>query len=843
MRAAQTFTVAVHIPEALHPLDQLARNLSWASSRRVQELFARLASDGWHTEGFQPLRLLADAPRERLLELATDQGFVARAGAVLDRLEIEMQQPTWFALEHHGDLRAVAYFSPEFGVAEALPQYSGGLGVLAGDHLKAASDLGVPLVGVGLFYRHGYFHQEVDPSGWQQERYPNLVPAELPLDDTGLIVSVTLAGVPARVRVWRARVGRVPLYLLDTAVEGNDEATWSVTDRLYGGGQEQRIRQEIVLGVGGIRALRALGVETQIFHMNEGHAGFLGLERIRTFVAEGGLRFHEAVEAARAATLFTTHTPVPAGIDRFPRALIDKYFADWAEEVGVTGDDLMALGAEPGGPADEFNMAAMGLRLSCMANGVAALHGATSRAMFAGLWSDVPVDEVPIGSVTNGVHLRSWTSPAMADLFDRHLGSDWADADEEQWGVLDKVADSEIWATREAARRDLVNFVRRRLRARLEREGATPAQVDWCDEVLDPEVLTIGFARRFAPYKRATLLLRDPERLRRLALDADRPVQFVFAGKAHPADHDGKGLLQAIARTALDPDLRRRVALIEDYDIAVARELCRGVDVWLNTPRRPMEACGTSGMKVVLNGVLNCSVLDGWWAEMYDPTLGWAIPSARGLDDLDQRDHAEAESLYRLLEDDIVPEFYERGPAGTPTAWLARVRHSMKTLGPKVAARRMVVQYVTDWYEPLAGRADAHGDANLAGAREYAAWRARVEQRWPSVRITGVRLGDPDESGARVLTATVDLGGLVAGDVAVQAVHGRVDGGPDILDPHIEAMDPAGDGTYRQMLEVTRSGTYGVNVRVVPHHRAQTSWAELGLVAWASDGAVESATA
>jgi starch phosphorylase len=543
-------------------------------------------------------------------------------------------------------VRVIAYFSPEFGVSEDLPQYSGGLGVLAGDHLKGAADMGLPLVGVGLFYDHGYFHQKLDEHGWQQEEFPLLDPAALPVSPVDARVSMDLAGERVEAEVWRYDVGALPLYLLH--VDG-------VTDRLYGGDVEHRLRQEIVLGVGGVRLLAELGVEADVFHSNEGHAGFLMLERIRRAIVDDGLSFDDAVTSVRPGGIFTTHTPVPAGIDRFSRELMEKYFGSWAAECGVDVDRLMALGHFPDeSPDAPFNMAVLGLRLAGRANAVSELHAQVSREMFAAL-------DVHIDAITNGVHVTTWAP--------QHPSPDLSNED--------------LWAARGAGRRRLVDAVR----------GRTGAE-------LDPDALTIGFARRFAGYKRATLLLSQPERLEALLLSAERPVQIVFGGKAHPADHEGKELIQGVVQFARRPELRGRMAFVEDYDIAVGRCFIEGSDVWLNTPRRPHEACGTSGMKAVLNGGLHCSVLDGWWDEMYDGSNGWAIPSFEQEPDQGHRDHLEADAVFELLENEIVPMFYERDGAGLPLVWLEKIRTSLRSLGPRVTAERMLGDYVERLYEP-----------------------------------------------------------------------------------------------------------------------------------------------
>lgn len=841
MRAQRSFTVRPVLPPALAPLMRLAMNLRWSWDERVRDLFRWVDPEGWEQTGHDPVRLLGRVPRERLDALCHDAAFMGLLDALATDLDHYLSTPGWFQdwqARTGIPLRAVAYFSPEFGIAEALPQYSGGLGVLAGDHLKAASALRVPLVGVGLFYRQGYFHQELDAEGWQRERYVDLDPYAMALTPVeGARVTVDLAGTPAVAQAWRAEVGRVRLYLLDTDVEDNDGDVRGVTDRLYGGDIEHRLRQEILLGIGGVRALDAVGEEVQVFHTNEGHAGFLGLERIRRAMLADGLSLAEAVEAVRAATVFTTHTPVPAGIDRFPRHLMEKYFGRWCEEVGVGFDDLMELGHQPGEPPDEpFNMAVMGLRLAGRANGVSRLHGRVSRLMFSGLWSGLAVDDVPITSVTNGVHPPTWVSPEMTDLLDRYVLPEWQDAGPDRWARIDEAREDEIWQVREQCRQRLVGFVRQRLCAVEVARAGVGVDTSWIDTVLDPRVLTIGFARRFASYKRATLLLSEPDRLRRLLLDPERPVQIVFAGKAHPADDIGKQMIREIVRFARQPDLRHRIVFLEDYDIGVARMLYQGCDVWLNTPRRPLEACGTSGQKAALNGALNCSVLDGWWDEMFDGENGWAIPSAEHHDDTARRDEIEVSSLYDVLERQIVPLFYERDETGIPRRWARRIRHSLKTLGPRVTASRMLRDYVEQLYGPTAVRADAFAGDGRARARALAAWKARVREGWGAVRIHSVEAdaGVADLGTTRRVQAVVSLGSVDRDDVAVELAHGPVGPNDELQSPAVEPMrfvglgDEPGSYRYEGTFACERAGRYGFAVRVVPAHPDLVTFAELG---------------
>ncbi len=845
MKALRSFNVRPSLPAALAPLERLAMNLRWSWDERTRDLFRWVDPDGWDATTHDPVRLLGRVDRKRLDALAADPAFLRYQGETLAELDRYVTEPRWFQTSRaDGPLRTVAYFSPEFGISEALPQYSGGLGVLAGDHLKASSDLGVPLIGIGLFYSNGYFRQHLSMAGWQQEIFPELDPFNMALTlEEGKQVTVDLAGTPMTARIWRADVGRTRLYLMDADIDDNEPEVRGVTDRLYGGDVEHRIRQEILLGVGGVRALQALGHDdVQVFHTNEGHAGFLMLERIRQLVTHHGLAFAEAVEAVRAGSIFTTHTPVPAGIDRFPRELIEKYFSGWCAECGVTVDDLMALGYREEEPPDHrFNMAVMGLRLAARANGVAALHGAVSRQMFAALWPDVPVDEVPITSVTNGVHADTWVSTEISDLLSRYVLPDWASASDEDWARIDEARDDELWRAREQGRERMVGFVRERLRGAKLAQGLSVSDVDWTDEVLDAKILTVGFARRFATYKRATLLLSQPERLRALLLSHGSPVQFVFAGKAHPADDQGKGLIQQIEHFATDAGVRHRFVFIDDYDISVARALYQGCDVWLNNPRRPLEACGTSGMKSALNGGLNCSILDGWWDECFDGTNGWAITSADTETDLAKRDQIEGNSLFELLEQQIVPMFYERTGGRVPRRWIARVKADLRTLGPVVNAGRMVREYTERLYEPAAASNDAATAAGFAQAKALAAWKLQVLHEWHAVAVTGV---DVDTATAelgtdRTVVATVRLGPLTPADVAVQLLHGPVGPGGELVEPTVVTLtstnEAGADGTirYEGAFACDLAGQYGLTVRVLPAHPGLVNPVELGRIAWA----------
>nr|WP_206036754.1 alpha-glucan family phosphorylase [Rhodococcus sp. BL-253-APC-6A1W] len=855
VKALRRFTVRAHLPERLAALGTLTSNLRWSWHPETQDLFAAVDPELWERCGSDPVRLLGEVPPERLDALAENQEFLSRLDAAAADLDHYLARPRWYQQQQERGTavpEGIAYFSMEFGVSEVLPNYSGGLGILAGDHLKAASDLGLPLIGVGLLYRSGYFRQSLSADGWQVEHYPAYDPQGLPIkllteaDGTTALVQVEIpGGRTLDARVWIAQIGRVPLLLLDSDIASNDEQLRGVTDRLYGGDQDHRIKQEILAGIGGVRAVRAYtrihGLpDPDVFHMNEGHAGFLGAERIRELVTGSGLDFDEALAAVRAGTVFTTHTPVPAGIDRFPIELVRHYFSGRNGEnesallPGLTVDRILALGRESN--PDVFNMAHLGLRLGQRCNGVSKLHGEVSRHMFEELWPGFDATEVPIGSVTNGVHAPTWAAREWLALADRLAGPDLVE-ESRGWELLQTVDAKELWDMRNDLRGMLVREVRRRLRNSWIERGATDAELGWVDSVFDPDVLTIGFARRVPTYKRLTLMLRDPERLRALLLDPERPLQLVVAGKSHPADDGGKALIQQVVRFADEYGVRHRVVFLPDYDISMARYLYWGCDVWLNNPLRPLEACGTSGMKSALNGGLNLSIRDGWWDEMYDGENGWAIPTADGVDD-ERRDDLEAGALYELLERSVLPRFYDRDIDGVPGRWIEMVRHTLENLGPKVLASRMVRDYAVDYYIPAAESARIVAADNFAGAKAVAEYRERLEAAWPGVRVAHVDtegLPEVPEIGSRLaVTAHVDLGELTSGDVEVQAVIGRVGSDDTLSDIVSVPMSHTGSGSLGDVFEadvrLPLAGPVGYTVRVLPHHDLLASPAEFGMV-------------
>ncbi|MDP9222832.1 MAG: alpha-glucan family phosphorylase [Actinomycetota bacterium] len=846
MRAIRSFSVRAAIPESLRPLETIAMNLRWTWNGKARDLFRRLDREAWNRSGHEPLTMLGLVSQARFAEAAADPAFMQLLGSVAGDLERYLNEPRWYQSRGDSTLGTVAYFSPEFGVSEALPIYAGGLGVLAGDHLKAASDLGVPLVGVGLLYREGYFRQQLDADGWQQERYSLLDPHAMPLtllsapDGGALKIEVVLAGERCVAQLWSAQVGRTPLLLMDCDVEDNEPEQRTTADRLYAGGSEHRMRQEILLGIGGIRALEAAGYKPDVFHSNEGHAGFLGLERIRRLVVDEGLTFAEGLEAVRSTTIFTTHTPVPAGIDIYAVDLFERHFGAFARECNISVEELLALGqVRPGDEAEDegFNMAVMGFRLAGRANGVSKLHGEVSRSIFSSIWPQVPPEEVPIGSITNGVHVSTWLGTEMSELFDDRLPPGWAEAGDGGWEAITEVPDDELWRERERARSRLVYGIRQRLRVQGSARGASDAELEWTHSAFDPGVLTIGFARRFAQYKRGTLLLSDPERLKRLLLSDSRPIQLVFSGKAHPADDGGKDMIRRLVHFSNDPEIRHRLVFLEDYDLQVARRLCQGVDVWLNHPRRPLEASGTSGMKAALNGVINCSILDGWWDECFDPGNGWAIGAGGSSAELDHQDRIDAAALYDVLEREVIPSFYERAD-GPPARWVKRMKASVATLGPFVTADRMLRDYIEQLYEPAARQGRAMAAESYERARDLARWKAAVRETWDEIGVAQVQgdtlAGNVGEE--RTIAATVRLGTLSADDVSVQLGHGRVGAGGDLVGMRLIDMQPEhsenGTCTYRGSFVTTGVGLYGFTVRVLPAHPDLINRFDLGLVEW-----------
>lgn len=849
MPTVHRYTVRPVLPESISGLRDVAYNLHWTWNYDALRLFQRLDADLWEETQHNPVRLLSEISQEKLTAAAEDEAFLENLAKVQEGFRAYMDNKCWYPQEHPGlDEQCIAYFCMEYGLTECLPIYSGGLGVLAGDHLKSASDLDLPLVAVGLLYQQGYFMQRLNADGWQLEVYASqefgTIPVQPVMGEDGEPVRVTvdLAGKHVNVAVWKAQVGRVSLLLLDTNVPENLPADQDITDELYGGGPEERIRQEIVLGIGGMRALRVLGYRPTVCHMNEGHSAFLSLEWARELMQEYRLNYWEARQVIQAGTLFTTHTPVPAGFDLFSEDLMKKYFAGMVDELGLTWDEFMGKGrVHPSNKAEPFSVAVLAMRHAPRRNAVSRLHRRVTARMLAEAWPGLPDNEIPVDSVTNGVHTRGWVSREMGELLDRYLGPRWQRdvSDSNVWERVSAIPDEELWNTHERQRERLVAYVRRQLRKQLIRLHASPQELKAVNGALRTDTLTIGFARRFATYKRATLLLREPDRLKALLLNEDMPVQIVFSGKAHPRDDAGKAFIRDLVQFAKQEGLSHRMVFLEDYDLEKARMLVRGTDIWLNTPRRPMEASGTSGMKVLVNGGLNVSVLDGWWAEGFREDVGWTIGGGEEYDDFEYQDRIDAASLFALLENRVVPLFYQRGVDGLPREWIAWMKNSMRHLTAGFSAIRMVKEYAERYYIPASAQYRRLIADDCRRARELAAWKQRVRRAWDQVSVESV-IEDSDGyvavGGDLPLEATVALGVLTPGDVQVVVYHGslRPDGtlagGHHVVLSHVDQRD--GLQIYRGAVPCPTSGFHGYQVAVLPYQEDVLVPHELNLIAW-----------
>lgn len=849
VRPIHIYSVSPTFPPQLARLQELAYNLWWTWNPEAADLFRRLDRELWERSNHNPAYLLGSIQQQRLAEASQDQGFLTHLSHVLERFDAYMAR-TQAADLYAGVKGPIAYVCMEFGLTECLPIYSGGMGVMAGDYLKSASDLGLPIVGLTLLYQEGYFQQYLNPDGWQQEYYPTNDFFTMPVtlvqnpDGTPLTVQVILAGQAVTIQVWQVQVGRVLIYMLDTNLPTNDPANRDITDRLYGGDADMRLRQEIVLGIGGMRALEALGLRPTVVHINEGHAAFFGLERIRLLMEENHLSFAEAREIVAASSVFTTHTPVAAGIDVFSPDLIGRYFADYAQSLGLSFKEFLGLGRyDPNNDQEPFNMAILAMRLAHHINAVSQIHGQVARSMWQNLWPGVPKEEVPIRAINNGIHPCSWVAPDLADLYDRYLGTRWRidPPDQNAWEDVDQIPDEELWHAHETQRERLVYFLRQCLKEQLAAKGALPSEIEAADGYLNPYALTIVFARRFAAYKRPTLLFHDPDRLARLISDPTRPVQIIYAGKAHPRDNDGKELIRYIIHQARRPELVGRVIFLENYDLNCARYLVQGADVWLNNPRRPLEASGTSGMKAVINGVLNVSILDGWWADAYRPEVGWAIGRGEEYEDLAYQDMVEANALYDLLEKEVIPAFYDRGRNGVPRKWVARMKAALKYLCPTFNTNRMVHDYTVSFYRPAADRYVLLTSDGQAKARSLVAWKERLRQEWPHIRVVDVRSEPACElrvGGGMPVRARVHLGNLTPADVLVQIYEGPLNSSQEIVHDQVINMEvkaPLSDGDYEYAASVpcNASGRRGYALRILPNHPDLSDPFEPRLIFWA----------
>ncbi|MGF1524632.1 MAG: alpha-glucan family phosphorylase [Leptolyngbyaceae cyanobacterium] len=861
MRPIRTFNVVPSLPPRLEALRKLANNLQWDWDVDTIELFRRLDPDLWESSRYNPVLMLGTISQQRLQEVAEDEGFLAQTDRALQRMEDYLQERTWYHKNRpqSPESECYAYFSMEFGLTSCMPVYSGGLGVLAGDHLKSASDLGLPLIGVGLLYQEGYFAQYLNADGWQQERYPindfYNMPLHLERDEQGseIRIAVEYPGRTVYARIWRVQVGTIPLYLLDTNIEPNSEYDQDICDRLYGGDIDMRIHQEILLGIGGVRMLEALGLKPTAYHMNEGHSAFLALERIRMLMDYEGLAYPEALQVASSSQIFTTHTPVPAGIDLFSPDKVLYYLGHYARRFGLSDAEFLALGREVTGDlSTPFSMAVLAIKTANFVNGVSRLHGAVSRDMFGGLWQGLPLEEVTITSITNGVHAKSCVAKSTQELYDRYLGPNWSQAGSKDplWDRVKSIPDEELWRNHELCRSQMVMYVRNRLKHSLIERGASPHEITAAEEVLDPSVLTIGFARRFATYKRATLFLRDAERLRKIITggnNAGRRVQFVIAGKAHPKDIPGKELIRKIVHFTRDEGLDGSIVFVPNYDIHTSRAMVAGCDVWLNNPRRPREASGTSGMKAAMNGILNLSVRDGWWDEADYTRTGWPIGSGEDYDDPNYQDDVEADALYELIEQEVIPLFYNRDENDVPRGWVGKMKDAIYLNTPFFNTARMVKEYARRAYFPTSDRLGQLSENQYEPAKELAAWESRLVEHWYEIRIEDVNITAPTELQVNQpfeVTTNINLGHLSDEDVQVELYQGAVQVDGEMHSGTAIPMSYRGKDTqqrshYAVNLNYTSSGLQGISLRILPKHRYLNTSLDPRLVLWAQPDEVK----
>jgi glycogen phosphorylase len=850
MPTFQTYNVTPTLPAALEPLREMSFNLWWTWEPAARRLFRLLDPELWSRTNHNPVRMLQLSRQSRLEELSQDKTFLRELKEVHDAFRNYLARKDTYGKMGAGSAikNPVAYFSAEFGFHESIPNYSGGLGILASDHCKSASDLDLNFVAIGLLYRHGYFRQQIDKEGIQEainlnQNFHHLPIREVRREDANLLISVPVLDREVFAKLWELRVGRVSLYLLDTDTPENSAEDRLITAELYGGDLEMRMRQEIILGIGGVKALSALGIQPDVFHMNEGHSAFLALERIRRNVIEKKLDFYSALQVVAAANVFTTHTPVPAGNDSFPREMMRKYFGAFAKELNIPFEELFSFGQTRVDPNDPFSMTILALRLSRHANGVSKLHGEVSRSLWKDVWAGVPVHEVPITSVTNGVHTKTWMAPEFAALYRKHLGA-WEEhlTEPEFWrGVID-IPDAQLWEIHQKLKLRLIEFVRERVRVRCQRLGESAEAIRKVNRILDPEILTVGFARRFATYKRGALLFSDKERLKRLLNDTTRPVQFIFAGKAHPRDEAGKAVIQEVYKFTREVGFENRVVFLEDYDSYIARRLVQGVDLWLNHPLRPLEASGTSGMKSAPNGGINLSVLDGWWREGYNGNNGWAIGAEINNGTAEFQNEGDATSLYQVLENQIIPLYYAKPDGKLPLAWLQLMRESIRSVTPVFNTQRMVKEYTERLYISAGKSHENFSCDGCASAAQLSQWKAQMRKDWPQVQISDVQVGNKDRQNILVgesleISARVHLGAVDPKHVRVEAYHGEADNG-DIRNPTATVLNQSsqadGDGNYlyQGSVPAAESGTYGFSVRVVPTHPHLMQAHELRLITW-----------
>lgn len=847
------YMVSPSLPKELEPLLEITKNFWWCWNQKAVNLLRTIDIDNYDENDHNPIRILGESSQECFYNMLHDDAAMMNLAEVYDEFKTYMNQETWYASlddSQKTENEKIAYFSFEYGLHESLPNYSGGLGILSGDHLKSASDLGLPFIAVGLLYRKGYFRQYLNADGWQQEYdiendFFNLA-LEKVLDSNGetMKVDVDLPGRKVYAQIWKANVGRIQLYYLDANIEENSVEDRDITAQLYGGNLETRIQQEILLGIGGIKALKKLGIKPTIYHMNEGHSAFLSLERIRQLMIDNKLDRKTAREVVFSSNVFTTHTPVPAGNDVFPIEMMQKYFVDYIKQIDMSMEEFLKLGKiDPNNQKEDFCMTVLALNLSAENNGVSELHGHVSREMWKDIWKGVPAKELPIDSITNGIHTLSWISFDMQNLLDRYLGPRWRTKPLEYgiWERVQKIPDAELWRTHERRKERLIDFCRERLKVQIINRGFTKNEINHAEQILTPEALTIGFARRFATYKRGTLLFRDIERLKKIISNPHRPVQIIFAGKAHPHDNGGKELIKNIAEICRREEFRDHIVFLEDYDINVARYMVQGVDVWLNNPRRPLEASGTSGMKVPPNGGLNFSILDGWWDEAYDGQNGWAIGNREEYTDLEYQDEVESNALYNVLENEIIPLYYERGRDDIPRQWVTAMKWSMQTVCPQFSTNRMVADYFNKFYTNASRRYINMTSDDFKKSKELKSWKDNISSKWSKVSFENTMSEMPSRNlqvGSKFEVKTiVNLGNIAPDSVRVELYHGKLSMKDEITEPTIVEMKHSSDlGNGRHSfigsLECVNTGQSGYAIRMYPYHKDLGYKFDMKMIIW-----------
>lgn len=847
------YMVSPSLPKELEPLLEITKNFWWCWNQKAVNLLRTIDIDNYDEKNHNPIRILGESSQECFYNMLHDDAVMMNLAEVYDEFKTYMNQETWYASlddSQKTENEKIAYFSFEYGLHESLPNYSGGLGILSGDHLKSASDLGLPFIAVGLLYRKGYFRQYLNADGWQQEYdiendFFNLA-LEKVLDSNGetMKVDVDLSGRKVYAQIWKANVGRIQLYYLDANIEENSVEDRDITAQLYGGNLETRIQQEILLGIGGIKALKKLGIKPTIYHMNEGHSAFLSLERIRQLMIDDKLDRKTAREVVFSSNVFTTHTPVPAGNDVFPIEMMQKYFVDYIKQIDMSMEEFLKLGKiDPNNQKEDFCMTVLALNLSAENNGVSELHGHVSREMWKDIWKGVPAKELPIDSITNGIHTLSWISFDMQNLLDRYLGPRWRTKPLEYgiWERVQKIPDAELWRTHERRKERLIDFCRERLKAQIINRGFTKNEINHAEQILTPEALTIGFARRFATYKRGTLLFRDIERLKKIISNPHRPVQIIFAGKAHPHDNGGKELIKNIAEICRREEFIDHIVFLEDYDINVARYMVQGVDVWLNNPRRPLEASGTSGMKVPPNGGLNFSILDGWWDEAYDGQNGWAIGNREEYTDLEYQDEVESNALYNVLENEIIPLYYERGRDDIPRQWVTAMKWSMQTVCPQFSTNRMVADYFNKFYTNASRRYINMTNDDFKKSKELKSWKDNIYSKWSKVSFENTMSEMPSRNlqvGSKFEVKTiVNLGNIAPDSVRVELYHGKLSMKDEITEPTIVEMKHSSDlGNGRHSfigsLECVNTGQSGYAIRMYPYHKDLGYKFDMKMIIW-----------